>query len=187
VHLPVVVRRQVLANTNDASARVPSARASGSARRGWEAARGCAEREEIDMRTFKMAVLAMLVVLGLAACQVPPTTFEVTLSGDQEVPPVTTDAFGTANVTLIGNIITIDGAWDGFDIAAPGAHVHGPAPAGENAPILFPLDYDNEARTFGRTFTLSDEELGFFQDGLLYINLHSEAHPAGEIRGQIVR
>jgi uncharacterized surface protein with fasciclin (FAS1) repeats len=116
----------------------------------------------------------------------PPTVVEVTLSGDQEVPPVVTDATGSATVGLYGTKLVVNGTFSGFEIGGPGAHVHGPAAAGENAGILFDLDFDNEENTFSGAFDVDEEQIGFFSEGLLYINLHSEANPAGEIRGQIV-
>jgi transforming growth factor-beta-induced protein len=118
----------------------------------------------------------------------PPTAVvELTLSGDQEVPPVETDATGSATVGLFGNnTLFVKGTFSGFEIGGPGAHIHGPAPAGENAGILFDLTFDNDTNSFSGIFALDDEQVGFFNDGLLYINLHSEANPAGEIRGQIV-
>lgn len=32
---------------------------------------------------------------------------------------------------------------------------------------------------------MTDEQVEWFEDGLLYINVHSEMNPGGEIRGQI--
>lgn len=132
-----------------------------------------------------LAGFALLLVVGACSPALTPTTFEVVLTGGQEVPPTGTTATGTANVTVAGNRLAVDGAWEGFDIADPGAHIHGPAPAGANAGILFELAYDNSSRTFEGTFTLDQEQMSYFLENELYINLHSEAFPAGEIRGQI--
>lgn len=135
-----------------------------------------------------LAGLALLLVIGACSPALTPSTFEVVLSGDQEVPPTGSTATGTANVTVVGNRMAIDGRWQGFDIAAPGAHVHGPANPGENAPILFELQYDNASRTFEGTFVLEQDDqnrMSQFLAGQLYINLHSAAFPDGEIRGQI--
>ena len=136
-----------------------------------------------------MLVLMAFLIAGLIAACGPrepgPTILEVVMSGENQVPPVETEAFGTANVTVLGNVMTVDGEWEGFDIAGPGVHIHGPAAADENAGVVFPLVFDNEARTFGGTFSMSEEQRNWFADGLLYINAHSEANPAGEIRGQI--
>ena len=51
--------------------------------------------------------------------------------------------------------------------------------------ILFELAYDNASRTFEGTFTLDQEQMSWFLENELYINLHSAAFPSGEIRGQI--
>jgi len=133
------------------------------------------------------AGLTLLVAIGACSPALTPTTFEVVLTPAQEVPPTdsASDATGTANVTVAGNRLAIDGAWDSFDIVDPGAHVHGPALAGANAGILFALSYDNASRTFEGTFTLDQEQMSNFLDNELYINLHSAAFPGGEIRGQI--
>lgn len=132
-----------------------------------------------------LSVVAVLLVGTACKSALTPSTFEVTLSGANEVPPNASTAFGSANVTVAGNRIAIDGAWDGFDIVDPGVHVHGPASAGANAGILFELAYDNDARTFEGTFTMNADQMSYFLAGELYLNLHSAAYPGGEIRGQI--
>lgn len=142
---------------------------------------------------MKRLVIVTLTVLGVllvaAGCKpaLTPTTFEVVLDGASEVPPNASVAGGNANVTVVGNRLAIDGAWEGFDIADPGAHVHGPGAVGVNAPIIFELDYDNVTKTFEGTFTMNADQMAFFLADELYINLHSAAYPGGEIRGQIAQ
>jgi hypothetical protein len=136
-------------------------------------------------------ILASLVLTAFVAACGPgaslPTTLEVVLNGANEVPAVTTDAVGTANVTVIGNVMAVDGSFSGMVIRdVQGAHIHGPATTTETADPIFGLDHDNATTHFEGTFTLNAEQMQWFRDGLLYINLHSDAHPGGEIRGQIV-
>jgi hypothetical protein len=103
------------------------------------------------------------------------------------VPPVETNASGSATATLEGNTLTLEGSYEGMVVAGPGAHIHGPASVSANAGILFPLEFDNATGTLsGGPFTLDLAQLQQLQDGLLYVNLHSEAHPTGEIRGQLL-
>jgi hypothetical protein len=139
------------------------------------------------MKRWTMAI-APLLFLGVLASCVPgttaPQTMEVRLNGENEVPPVTTDASGSANVTVAVNVMTVDGAFEGF--AATAAHVHGPADVNGTAGPIHTLAVDNANTEFGATFTLTAEQVQWFEDGLLYINLHSAANPDGEIRGQIV-
>lgn len=138
------------------------------------------------MKRWTMALAPLLLLSVLAACMpgtTAPTTMEVLLSGENEVPPVTTEASGSANVTAAGTVLTIDGAFSGF--VATAAHVHGPAGVGEAAAPIFTLAVDNANTHFEGTFTMNAQQVEWFEDGLLYINLHSDANPGGEIRGQI--
>ena len=131
---------------------------------------------------------APLLFLGLLVACMPgttaPKTMEVVLTGENEVPPVTTAAFGSANVTVAGTVMAVDGAFEGFEATA--AHVHGPADVNETAGPIFTLAVDNANTHFEGTFTMTAEQVQWFEDGLLYINLPSAANPSGEIRGQIV-
>ncbi len=139
------------------------------------------------MKRWTMVIAPLLFLGVLAACApgtAAPQTMEVVLEGAKEVPPVTTDAFGSANVTVAGTVMTVDGAFDGFEATA--AHVHGPANADETAGPIFTLAVDNVNTHFEGTFTMTAEQVGWFEDGLLYLNVHSAANPSGEIRGQIL-
>ena len=116
------------------------------------------------------------------------TTVEVELSGTNEVPnPVVTDFSGSATVTLDGTTLTVNGTYsEDMVIAGPGAHIHGPAGVDANAGVLYPLVFNNDADTISGEFELSETEVGYFNDGLLYLNLHTADNPSGELRGQIV-
>jgi hypothetical protein len=118
---------------------------------------------------------------------------EVTLSGDQQVPPVATDATGSASVTLMGDAMTVSGDFSGLsspvvEIAGTPAHIH-MAPMGENGDVVFPLNVsaaeDGTSGIFSLSTTLSPEQIDAFNAGELYINIHTEMHQGGELRGQI--
>lgn len=119
--------------------------------------------------------------------------FEVTLSGDQQVPPVTTDATGSATVTLVGDAMTVSGDFSGLsspvaEIAGTPAHIHMALP-GENGDVIFPLNVsaaeDGMSGIFSLSTTLTPEQIDAFNAGELYINVHTETHQGGELRGQI--
>ena len=95
---------------------------------------------------------------------------------------------GTANVTAVGDQLRVDGAWEWGNgpRTVTVAHIHGPAGVGEDAPPLGELAVDNDARTFDGTFTMDAQQATCFQNNQLYINLHTEEYPGGEIRGQII-
>ncbi len=70
------------------------------------------------------------------------------------------------------------------------AHVHAPAARGETAGVIIDLianGTDDGSMLSGQTIVSDTAEIGFIRDGLSYVNLHTTANPAGEIRGQIER
>jgi hypothetical protein len=120
-------------------------------------------------------------------------SLEVTLSGDQEVPPVTTEGMGSATVSLMGDTMTVSGDFSGLsspaiEIAGTPGHIH-MAPPGENGDVVFPLnvsvDESGTSGIFSLSTTLTPEQIDAFNAGELYFNFHTEANQGGEIRGQI--
>ena len=131
-------------------------------------------------------------------------TDAVTLSGDQENPPVATEATGTANFTYDADAGTYDLTLTvtGVDLnedesdgtsRLTRAHFH-VGDVGVNGPVFVNLlDDDSQFVDNGDgtlTLTITDEAFpSAFVDELLagnvYINVHSTANPSGEIRGQI--
>ena len=113
------------------------------------------------------------------------------LSGDNEVPPVTTTASGFGTVTLDGATLTLEGAFSGLNRDYLFSHVHAGA-AGANGPVVLTLDaaVGDDGRSgqwdaMMNTFELSPAFADSVRAGLAYVNVHSEAFPSGEIRGQI--
>lgn len=146
---------------------------------------------------MRNGMLTRLAVPGLVACALwlagcGNTEAEATLSGDQEVPPAATQATGTANAELDGDELRVFGVFsnlgsDLFPVAGSAAHVHN-APRGANGPIVFNLEVvttDNRSGAFSGTRTLNDAEKEAFEDGNLYVNIHSATFNAGELRGQL--
>lgn len=129
------------------------------------------------------------------------------LSGANEVPPVDTDAAGSAVFDLRG-----DGQVLRYEVAATGlentlqGHIHAGGPD-ENGPVVAflydftPLDAAEEGRTLegtlGNANITADDLVGplegesldalvdLIESGEAYVNLHTVANPSGEIRGQI--
>lgn len=121
-----------------------------------------------------------------------PNTFRTTLTGDQEVPPNDSTASGSATVVLNSdpaqNTITVDLTFTGLAANATAAHIHGPAMPGVTAPVLIPFTNfpASTSGTYSNTFPITPEQIQMLLDGLLYINIHNEQFPDGEIRGQLV-
>jgi hypothetical protein len=129
-------------------------------------------------------------LLGAAALLTAPalaeeTKFMAMLSGAEEVPPVESAATGSGNITW--NSETKELSWtidfSGLSGPATAAHFHGPADPGANAGPVITLE-DLESPSEGK-ITLTDEQAADLAGGKWYVNVHTAAHPDGEIRGQV--
>jgi len=69
-------------------------------------------------------------------------------------------------------------------IAGTAAHIH-EAPAGKNGPVIIPLDKDGDTYKVPANAKLTDAQFASFKAGNLYVNVHTAAHPDGELRGQL--
>lgn len=118
--------------------------------------------------------------------QVAPVHWRATMDGTHAVPPVSTPGTGQADFTLIGNRLYWTISWMNLSSAATAAHIHGPAEVGESAGVLVPLPgVEAAAGMANGTESLAPDALEAFLRGRTYVNLHTQAHPSGEIRGQI--
>ena len=130
-----------------------------------------------------------LAVVAYAALSLPSLAAEVAdvnvmLNGDQEVPPVTTAARGTG-VFKFGDDGSVSGKVTTTGISGNAAHIH-EAARGKNGGVIIPLVKDGEDTWSVPAGTkLSAAQAAAYKAGGLYVNVHSDAHKDGEIRGQI--
>jgi CHRD domain len=141
---------------------------------------------------YRLQQISMVAALLLAPSLRADTLFTATLSGAQQVPPVSSPGtgFGTVLLNSAQDQITVNLSWSGLTAPAIAAHIHGPAAMGANAPILFPFPSALvPPATSGSipaiVFPITGPEVGELEAGLLYFNVHTPNHPDGEIRGQI--
>ncbi|MCU1265734.1 MAG: hypothetical protein JWM21_2052 [Acidobacteria bacterium] len=113
-----------------------------------------------------------------------PTLFVASLTGAQETPPTNSTATGTATVLLSPDEKTARVSLNFSGLSSPqtAAHIHGAAAPGTQAPIIFPLPTGNLSDFL---ISPSPTDVQNLKDGLLYINVHSNTFPNGEIRGQL--
>lgn len=111
--------------------------------------------------------------------------FRATLTGDQEVPPRDTPAWGSAYATLdlSTNWFTLDYWFQDLLATQTDAHIH-LAPPGVAGPVVIPLPLGSPVTGFATTMT--DLQVANLLAGNLYINVHSVIYPGGEIRGQLI-
>ena len=109
---------------------------------------------------------------------------KVTLSGDQEIPPVTTSASGNGTIT-VGEDKSVSGKVTISGMTPLVAHIH-EAAAGANGPIVIPLTKTSDTVwVVPAGAKLTDSQYASYKAGNFYYNVHTETHKSGEIRGQI--
>lgn len=150
----------------------------------------------IHCRTVLYSSL-LVTLLGLGACSTKPmmsmtpststsaSTMTTRLSGASEVPPVASNASGTAELNLNKQINELSWTvtYSGLSGPATGAHFHGPAMAGANAGVVVPMTGSLTSPIRG-TASLTAAQAADLMAGKWYVNLHTAANPNGEIRGQ---
>lgn len=169
-------------------------------------------------KTLSIALFVSLAIL--AAVQIAPAlathqddhdrvhtvTFHIELSGSQQVPAVTTDAFGMATVRLVDNGTAISFRVIVCNIVnVVASHIH-VGPARTNGKVIIPFfggqtfssphgckTLAQGIRTAADLNTKADPTITSWNDfvkallaGNTYINVHTTANPGGEIRGQLV-
>ena len=131
---------------------------------------------------------AMLGVVSVLLCGALPASaaameVKVTLSGDQEVPPVKTAGTGAGTIT-VNDDMSISGSVMTKGIAGTMAHVHEGAP-GANGPVLIKLEQNGDTWSVPAGTKLTPAQFASFKAGNLYVNVHTAANQKGEMRGQL--
>ena len=139
----------------------------------------------IASRLVAVPALLVLPLVFAAPASAQNQFFTATLDGLQETPPVVTPAtgFGSFVIDTTANTLTFHIEFSGLLAPENNAHIHGFAPPGTPAGILYPLPAGSPKT--GVITYLESEEQGILT-GQTYVNVHSTMFPAGEIRGQIV-
>ena len=125
--------------------------------------------------------------------------FTAELSGEDELPPVNTDANGT--ITVQGNNQSLSYQLAVSDMKnVTATHIHFGNDDENGKVVVTLLKTENpsglEMETLGGNFTDQnvqgplaglplDQLIGFMGNGSTYVNVHSTEFPLGEIRGQI--
>ena len=114
-------------------------------------------------------------------------TLKANLAAAAEVPP--NDSAATGAVTITFDTATKKATWQGtyagLSGAATAGHFHGPAEAGKNAGVAVPIAPSGSP--FQGSADLTDAQAADLLAGKWYVNVHTEAHKGGEIRGQVTK
>lgn len=137
----------------------------------------------MQLRSIGAAMAICLFAAG--AAQAASVNYSAVLKGSEEVPPNTAAGTGelTATLDTATKVFTYKATYSGLTGPATAAHFHGPALAGANAPPVVPVA--TPASPIAGTATLTDAQIADLKAGKWYFNVHTAAHPPGEIRGQV--
>jgi hypothetical protein len=140
---------------------------------------------------LRAILVAGVAATALAGCGMMGTSSDLTrfsgaMNAASEVPPNMTRGSGTAEASLdrSNNVLKYKITYSGLSGPATMAHFHGPAPAGANAGVVVP--FANAASPIEGSAILTPAQAADLNSGKWYVNIHTAANPAGEIRGQML-
>ena len=130
-------------------------------------------------------LLAILASLTLAACagMMSGSSVHLSLSGAQEVPPVSVPGSGSGSFT-IGADGSVTGSVTTTGVQGTMAHIHIGA-RGTNGPVIVPLTKSGDTYTAPAGAKLNDAQMQAFKAGNLYVNVHTDRNKGGEVRAQL--
>lgn len=128
-----------------------------------------------------LAALAMLLAAANLHADEPTP---VSLTGASEVPQVVTAATGMVRIVVLSNR-SVSGNIETSGMVPTMAHIH-EAAAGKNGPPIITLNKKGDsAFTVPPDAKLSEAQYASYLAGNLYVNVHSQNFPNGEIRAQL--
>ena len=139
----------------------------------------------LPVNTFAIHNTAIVNVEVARDVSAPSGSFTASLTGDQEVPALTTSASGTAALTWDSRGLHYRITVNGLSGAITGAHFHN-APAGSNGGVVHNITGSFNGNSASGVW--ADPGAALLSEllaGNLYLNVHTADNPGGELRGQV--
>lgn len=140
-----------------------------------------------SMAVSSLAFLTLAAVPAYAQTSGQVVNLKADLKGDNEVPPLKVTGSGQVTATFdpATRTLTWTGSVTNLTAAPTMAHFHGPAEATKNAGVQVTIP--NPGASFAGQATLTEAQARDMLSGMWYVNIHTAAHPAGELRGQLTK
>ena len=132
---------------------------------------------------FACTLTLVFTVMAVAQAE----TYRARLSPMPTTPQTVTTITGEGEVILIldGSTLTVSGNFMGMNSAATMAHIHNGPPA-QPGPVVQQLEITKmPAGEINAVLELTGEQVVALNNNALYIQVHSETNPPGELRGWI--
>jgi len=141
------------------------------------------------MHSGWIGAAAALLALAAGPAGAETLHFSTMLKGSDETPPNASKGAGqvTASLDTVNKTLSYAATYSGLTGPATMAHFHGPAGPGASAPPVVAVPEKALANPMKGSATLTDAQIGELESGKWYFNIHTAAHPGGEIRGQMMK
>lgn len=141
------------------------------------------------MKVLIAAVGSVLVLVATAApVHAGKKHFISVINGGQEVPSNAVNGQGVAFLTFDPDtdMLCYSITYSGLTGTEQDGHIHGPASPGVDASILFSIVPPLSSPKNGCVGPLTNDNASALKKGQLYLNIHTDLFPGGELRGQII-
>jgi hypothetical protein len=140
-------------------------------------------------RNLAVALAAVLLIAFASPAHAARVRLSANLDAISEIPPVESPGTATATVWFDKDtgVVTWDIYWTGLSGGPTAAHFHGPASKYNKAGVQVDLGGNGFVSPFRGSAHLTAEQAEQLLAGRWYVNIHTAAHPDGEIRGQVLR
>ncbi len=140
-------------------------------------------------QSFRTLVAAFVVLTSATALAQAPS-YRARLAPvpiANQAAQATVKGIGSATATLKGSTLTINGTFEGLATAATMAKLHSGVKTGVRGPAMFDLQATPATKgTVSGSVQLNKEQLADLAQGKLYIQLHSEKAPEGNLWGWLL-
>ena len=143
---------------------------------------------QVTLRSSLIGIALGALIAGVSPARADMVNFKGDLKASAEVPP--NDSKGTGSFTATYDTGSKKVSWkvnySGLTGPATAGHFHGPAEAGKNASPVVPFK-DVANPSFEGSADITEAQAADLMAGRWYVNIHTQANPAGEIRGQVMK